>query len=156
MYIYIYIYMWENDPFWQIRSEPRREKYEKRKWSRNSERNEPSTSRYHHPARNFATILMAPTVLRVTDLKISNFSWSEPEIINIMICVVPENPGKFGENKKQFFRKIQQKSKIFPWPLGGPWGTLGGPRENFRKFLDFSKILDLFPEFSWIFWYYYY
>ena len=27
---------------------------------------------------------MAPTVLRVTDLKISNFSWSEPEIINII------------------------------------------------------------------------
>ena len=58
--------------------------YEKQKWSRNGQRNEPSTSRYHRSARNFATILMVPTVLRVTDLKILNFSWSEPEIINII------------------------------------------------------------------------
>ena len=58
--------------------------HEKQKWSRNGQRNEPSTSRYHHPARNFATILMAPTVLRVTNLKILNFSWSELEIINII------------------------------------------------------------------------
>ena len=62
--------------------------YEKQKWSRNGQRNEPSTSRYHRSARNFATILMAPTVLRVTDLKISNFSWSEPEIINIIKCIM--------------------------------------------------------------------
>ena len=54
---------------------------EKQKWSRNGQRNEPSTSRYHRSARDFATILMAPTVLRITDLKVSNFSWSEPETI---------------------------------------------------------------------------
>ena len=45
---------------------------------------------------------------------------------------------------------FSKNPKIFPWPLGGPWGTLGGPRKNFRKFLDFSNILCVFPEFSWI------
>ena len=54
--------------------------HKKQKWSRNGQRNELSTSRYHRSARNFATILMVRTVLRVTELKILNFSWSEPEI----------------------------------------------------------------------------
>ena len=31
---------------------------------------------------------MAPTVLRVTDLTILDFSWSEPEIINIIRCIL--------------------------------------------------------------------
>ena len=31
---------------------------------------------------------MAPTVLRVTDLKNSNFSWSDPEIIIIIKCIM--------------------------------------------------------------------
>ena len=35
-----------------------------------------------------ATIIMAPTVLRVTDFNISNFSWSEPEIINKMNLII--------------------------------------------------------------------
>ena len=61
--------LYGNEPFWQIRSEPSREKYEKQKWSQNGPRNEPSTSRHHRSARNFATILMAPTVLRVTNFK---------------------------------------------------------------------------------------
>ena len=59
-------------------------KHEKLKWSRNGQRNEPSTSRYHRPAQKIATILMVPTVLRVTDLNVFNFSWSEPEKINII------------------------------------------------------------------------
>ena len=68
-------------------SETNREKSEKQKRSRNGQRNEPSSSRYHRSARNFATILMVLSVLRITNLKISNFSWSEPEIINMIICV---------------------------------------------------------------------
>ena len=52
------------------------------------ERNKPPTSRYHRSARNFATILMVPTVLRVTNLKFLNFSWSEPEIFNIIKCIM--------------------------------------------------------------------
>ena len=39
---------------------------------------------YHHPARKNATILMAPTGLRVTKLKYLQFSWSEPQMINII------------------------------------------------------------------------
>ena len=70
-----------------VRAEPRKVT-KKQKWSRTGQRSEPSTSRYHRSARNFATILMVPTVLRVTDLKISNFSWSEPEIINIIKCIM--------------------------------------------------------------------
>ena len=47
-------------------------------------------------------------------------------------------------------------SNFFPWASQGTPGTSQGPRENFRNFLDYSKILDFFIEFSWIFWYYYY
>ena len=54
------------------------------------------------------------------------------------------------EQTYNIFEKSKKKSKIFPWTLEGPWGTLGGPRESFRKLVFFSKILDLFPEFSWI------
>ena len=46
--------------------------HKKQKRSQNGQRNEPSTSRYHRSARNFATILMAPTVLQVTKLKIQD------------------------------------------------------------------------------------
>ena len=81
-----------NWPFWQFCSKPNRETYAKQNSSRNGQRNEPSTSRYRRSARNFATILTVPTALRITDLKNSNFSWSEPEIINIIKRIVINGP----------------------------------------------------------------
>ena len=75
-----------------------------------------------------------------------------PNLMSLFFVAVVTSNKMVGSFARIFY------SKIFPWPLGGPWGTLGGPRENFRKFLEFSTnfFLIFVPEFSWIFYYYYY
>ena len=55
----------------------------KQKWSRNGQRNELSTSRYHRSARNFATILMVATVLRITKV---------PKILEKKLCAAIGTP----------------------------------------------------------------
>ena len=59
----------------------------KQKWSRNGQRNELSTSRYHRSARNFATILMVATVLWITKV---------PKILEKKLCAAngPQNSKK--------------------------------------------------------------
>ena len=88
---------------------------------------------------------MVPTVLRVTDLKISNFSWSEPEIINIIKCilikglipykklyflvvvVVVKNIGKINEKSMTRERKLKIRNPKFGKFSKKSVGPLGGP-----------------------------
>ena len=48
-------------------------------------------------------------------------------VVEVVVAVVLENPGNYEKTKNA------NLSNIFPWCLGGPWGTLGGPWENVRK-----------------------
>ena len=61
-----------NGPFKQIRSEPCQEKT--LSMLQNGLKSESSISRHHRSARNFATILMLPTALRVKNIKIIKIS----------------------------------------------------------------------------------
>ena len=55
-------------------------------------------------------------------------------VVLVVVVVVP----KIRKNPKNF--------ENFAAALGVPWGTLGGPRQNFRNVLDFrSTFWDFVP-----------